>query len=84
MKIKTKKYDVFFVDDDEGIRKLISEELQSLGCNVQAFGNAADCVEELEKANCDLLITDREEENPIRYSREGKVVDIDEFKRKTE
>ena len=58
MKIRGKQYDVFFVDDDEGIRKLISEELESLGCNVQAFGNAADCVEELEKANCDLLITD--------------------------
>lgn len=58
MKTRAKKYDVFFVDDDEGIRKLISEELEALGCKVRTFGKATDCLEELEKSNCDLLITD--------------------------
>jgi len=58
MKIKTKQYDVFFVDDDAGIRKLISEELEGLGCKVNCFASAADCLEQLSKQNCNLLITD--------------------------
>ena len=58
MKIKTKRYGVFFVDDEPGIRKLISGELEGLGCKVNCFANAADCLEQLPKQNCDLLITD--------------------------
>jgi len=58
MKVKTKQYDVFFVDDDSGIRELISEELEGINCNVSCFGNAADCLEQLGKENCNLLITD--------------------------
>ena len=49
---------MFFVDDDAGIRKLISEELERVGCNVTCFANAADCLKELPKRNCNLLITD--------------------------
>ena len=58
MKTKTKQYDVFFVDDDAGIRKLISEELKGIDCNVSCFANAFDCLEWLDKENCNLLITD--------------------------
>jgi len=58
MKIKTKQYDVFFVDDDAGIRKLISEELERINCKVSCFANGADCLEQLSKQNCNLLITD--------------------------
>jgi len=58
VKIKTKQYDVFFVDDEPGIRKLISGELEGLGCKVSCFANAADCLEQLPKQNCALLITD--------------------------
>ena len=58
MKVKTKQYDVFFVDDDFGIRELISEELEGINCNVSCFSNAADCLEHLGKENCNLLITD--------------------------
>ena len=58
MKIKTKQYDVFFVDDDAGIRKLISEELGRINCKVSCFANGADCLEQLGKQNCNLLITD--------------------------
>jgi FixJ family two-component response regulator len=58
MRTKTKPYDVFFVDDDAGIRKLISEELEAIGCNVTCFANGADCLEQLGKQNCNLLITD--------------------------
>lgn len=58
MRTKTKQYDVFFVDDDAGIRKLISEELEGIGCEVSCFANGADCLEQLGKQNCNLLITD--------------------------
>ena len=58
MKVKTKQYDVFFVDDDAGIRKLISEELEGINCKVRCFANGADCLEQLGKENCTLLITD--------------------------
>ena len=58
MRTKTKQYDVFFVDDDAGIRELISEELERVGCKVSCFANGADCLEQLGKQNCNLLITD--------------------------
>jgi len=58
MRTKTKQYDVFFVDDDAGIRKLISEELKGIDCNANCFSNGADCLEQLGKQNCNLLITD--------------------------
>ena len=58
MRTKTKQYDVFFVDDDAGIRRLLSEELKEIGCKVRCFDNAADCLEQLPKQNCNLLITD--------------------------
>ena len=58
MKVKKKQYDVFLVDDDTEIRKLISEELERIGCKVSCFANGADCLEQLDKQNCNLLITD--------------------------
>ena len=58
MIVKTKEYDVFFVDDDAGIRQLISEELEGIDCKVSSFANGADCLEQLGKQNCNLLITD--------------------------
>ena len=47
MATKTKQYDVFFVDDDAGIRKLISEELEGIDCKVSCFANGTDCLEQL-------------------------------------
>ena len=58
MRTKTKQYDVFFIDDDAGIRELISEELKGIGCKVSCFAGAVDCLEQLSKQNCNLLITD--------------------------
>ncbi len=58
MRTKTKQYDVFFVDDDAGIRELISEELEAVGCNVSCFADGAECLEQLPRQNCNLLITD--------------------------
>ena len=58
MKTEVKQYDVFFVDDDAGIRRLISRELERIDCKVSCFADAADCLEQLGKQNCNLLITD--------------------------
>ena len=58
MKVKTKQYDVFFVDDEPGIRRVVANELESLGCQVTCFENAPDCLEQLAERNCDLIITD--------------------------
>lgn len=53
------KHNVFFVDDDAKICKLISEELESINCNVKSFTNAIDCLEQIDKQKkCSLLITD--------------------------
>ena len=58
MKIKKRQHDVFFVDDEDGIRRVVGEELRALNCNVSCFANGADCLEQLGKKNCNLLITD--------------------------
>ena len=58
MKTKTRQHDVFFVDDDAGIRKLIAEELEGINCRVSCFSDGAECLDQLSKQNCSLLITD--------------------------
>ena len=58
MKNKTKQYDVFFVDDDPGVRGAVAGDLEDLGYKVSCFANGADCLEQLPKQNCNLLITD--------------------------
>ncbi len=58
MKVKRRQHDVFFVDDEAGIRRVVGEELEALNCNVSCFANGADCLEQLGKKNCNLLITD--------------------------
>jgi two-component system, LuxR family, response regulator FixJ len=58
MKIRKKQYDVFFVDDEPKIREVVANDLEDLGCKVRCFANAADCLGQLPKQNCNLLITD--------------------------
>lgn len=58
MRTKTKQYDVFFVDDDAGIRRIITDELKRLGCKVSCFASAIECLEQLPEQDCNLLITD--------------------------
>lgn len=58
MKIKTKQYDVFVIDDDPEVRSAVVDALKDLGCKVSCFANAVDCLEQLSKENCNLLITD--------------------------
>ncbi len=58
MRTKTKQYDVFFVDDDHSVRSAVADDLQDLGYKVSCFANGADCLVQLGKQNCNLLITD--------------------------
>ena len=58
MKNKTKKYEVFFVDDDPGVRGAVTDDLEDLGYEVKCFARAKDCLEQLRNKNCNLLITD--------------------------
>lgn len=55
---RTKKYNVFFVDDDPGVRSAVAEDIEDMGCNVKCFAKAKDCLEQLPNKNCNLLITD--------------------------
>jgi two-component system response regulator TtrR len=52
------KQNIFFVDDEPTVRKAVAMTLERLGYNVTCFANATDCLEKLQKQNCDLLITD--------------------------
>ncbi len=58
MTARKRQYEVFLVDDDPGIRQVVAEDLKELGCNVTCFAGAADCLKQLPKQNCHLLITD--------------------------
>lgn len=57
MKNKSKQQ-IFFVDDEPGIRRVATDALEKLECQVVCFANAADCLEQLPQKNCNLLITD--------------------------
>ncbi|MHC4271396.1 MAG: response regulator transcription factor [Planctomycetota bacterium] len=49
---------MFFVDDEPGIRTIISNELEDLGYEVTCFATADDCLKQLPAQKCHLLITD--------------------------
>lgn len=52
------KRQVFFVDDEPKIRKVVGETLKEAGLKVGSFACAADCLRELNPITCDLLIAD--------------------------
>lgn len=49
---------VFFVDDEPGIRRIVTDELDRLGCDAICFAGATECLEQLSEQDCNLLITD--------------------------
>ena len=49
---------VFIVDDEPGIRGVLTDELQGLGCKTHCFASAASCLEVLPDNDCALIITD--------------------------
>ena len=52
------KRNIFLVDDEPGVLKVIEQTLRSLDCNVTCFDKPADCLEQIRLDGCDLLITD--------------------------
>jgi len=52
------KQNIFFVDDEPKVRKVVGRTLEQLGSKVSCFACAADCLERLRSQMCDLLITD--------------------------
>jgi len=57
--MKTKiKQNIFFVDDEVGIRRVVMDAFKKLEYEVVCFANAADCLEQLPQKDCHLLITD--------------------------
>jgi len=49
---------IFFVDDEAGIRETVSKTLNGSGTEVRCFASARECLEQLRSRKCDLLITD--------------------------
>ena len=49
---------IFLVDDELKVRKAVGRTLEQLGLKVTCFASAADCLEQLSKQNCNLLITE--------------------------
>lgn len=56
--MKRTRQHIFFVDDEPKIWRSVCRTLEQLGVKVRCFERAADCLEQLRKRKCDLLITD--------------------------
>jgi len=52
------KRQLFFVDDEARIRKIVRRTLKRLDVECTCFASAHDCLEQLRCQRCDLLITD--------------------------
>lgn len=52
------KLSIYFVDDEEAIRKVAYNTLRSVGYEVQCFKNGLECIPVLGTEDCNLLITD--------------------------
>jgi len=52
------KQNIFVVDDEPSVRKVVVRTLEKLGAEVRCFAGAADCLAQMERDTCDLLITD--------------------------
>jgi two-component system response regulator FixJ len=49
---------IFFVDDEPGVRKAAARTLKGVGYKVACFAGAAECLKKLRLKGCVLLITD--------------------------
>jgi len=58
MESTKRKHVIFFVDDEPGIGKAVSQTLVGLDCEVICFTHALDCLEAIRENACDLVITD--------------------------
>ncbi|UCD51023.1 MAG: response regulator, partial [Phycisphaerales bacterium] len=56
--VNTVERSVFFVDDDPGVRRVVTRILRESGIKVVCFDDPVTCLVELRSQRCDLLITD--------------------------
>jgi FixJ family two-component response regulator len=49
---------VFVVDDEPRVREVIRETIETSGLKVTCFDSGVECIEQLRRDKCDLLITD--------------------------
>jgi FixJ family two-component response regulator len=56
--MKTTHQKVFFVDDEAAMRRTMAETLSRLGYEVTCFENAKNCLAEVARTGCNLLISD--------------------------
>ena len=49
---------IFFVDDEPKVRKMVGRTLEQAGFKVSCFARATECLKQLHSQTCDLLITD--------------------------
>lgn len=50
--------EVFFVDDEPDVRRVIARTLEFLSVRVTCFSSGVSCLQQLRSRRCDLLITD--------------------------
>lgn len=55
---KTNDQSIFVVDDEPGVRKVLTKTLERLGVKVRSFASGSDCLKKMCHKRCDLLITD--------------------------
>jgi two-component system response regulator TtrR len=53
-----REHSVFVVDDEPRVCEAICETLEQSGIRVSCFSNAVECIEQLHREKCHLLITD--------------------------
>lgn len=53
-----KKINIFIVDDEPSVLRVISEIIERAGYSTKTFNNALDCIKKLEERDCELVITD--------------------------
>ena len=55
---KPNKELIYFIDDEEGIRKSVSSSIETVGYSVECFANGEDCIKRLKTKVCNLVISD--------------------------
>ncbi len=55
---KNQRQRVYFVDDEPSVCKAVGRTLEQLDVSVSCFTRAVDCLSQLDRQQCDVLITD--------------------------
>ena len=56
--MRFRKQNIFLVDDEPGVLKGMARALSALGCEINCFESAPECLKQLRSLECDLLVTD--------------------------